>query len=206
MPRHAADLDPHSRQQGGKVYCAWQSLGEPGLEIVSLRRDDSGLVAEGKALRVIQGLARAFTWRIDCDLDWRTRAVAVWPTGVTAPVLSAACNGRGLWHVTQGRNTDRIAGCVDVHLACGPFSHTLPIRRLRLGVPGEEVRVRVALADPIDCSVRPARRSYTLLQKVGAGQLFSCRDLDNGTVTELLVDEFGLVQDQAGMFRMIWCA
>jgi uncharacterized protein len=206
MPRRAADRNPASRQRGGKVYCAWQSLSDPGLEIVCLRREGPRLVAEGKALRIIAGVTSAHTWRIECDPDWRTRALTAWPTGVAEPVLAVECNGRGLWTVRRGHVEHQIAGCVDIHLAVGPFCHTLPIRRLGLGVVGEEVRVRVALADPLDGSIRPARRSYTLLRKLETGHLFSCRDLDDGANAELLVDEFGLVQDQAGRFRMIWCA
>lgn len=206
MPRRATDRDPAARQQGGKVYCAWQSLNDPGLEIVSLHRNGRRLVAEGKALRILSGLTSAITWRIECDPDWRTRIMTVWPTGMSEPLLDAACNGRGLWTVRRGHIEERIAGCVDVHLAAGPFCHTLPIRRLGLSVPGEEVRVRVALADPVSGSLRPARRSYTLIEEAGAGHLFLYRDLDSGASTELLVDDFGLVQDHAGLFRMIWCA
>lgn len=188
------------------MYCAWQSLAEPGLEIVTLYRNGARLVAEGKALRILAGASRALTWRIECDPDWRTRALTVWPTGVDTPLLAAKSNGHGVWQVSQGQVAERIAGCIDIHLAGGPFSHTLPIRRLGLSVPGEEVRLRLALADPDDGSIRPARRSYTLLRKLESGHLYSCRDLDLGSSTELLVDDFGLVQDQSGQFRMIWCA
>lgn len=206
MPRRAKDRDPRAGQLGGKVYCAWQSLTDPGLEIVSLQRNGHRLVAEGKALRILSGLACAITWRIECDSDWRTRALTVWPTGVSEPLLAAECNGRGLWTVTRGRIQERIAGCVDVHLEGGPFCHTLPIRRLGLTVPGEEVRVRVALADPVSGALRPARHAYTLLAAAGTGHLFGFRDLDNGSSCQLLVDDFGLVQDRGGQFRMIWCA
>lgn len=206
MPPDARHRQPGPRQQGGRVYCAWQSLTDPGLEIVSLQRNGRRLVAEGKALRILSGLTSAITWRIECDPDWRTRALTVWPTGVSEPLLAAECNGRGLWTVGRGHIRDRITGCVDLHLADGPFCHTLPIRRLGINVLGQEVRVRVAFADAVSGSLRPARHAYTLLAAAGTGHLFGFRDLDSGTECELLVDDFGLVQDQPGRFRMIWCA
>jgi uncharacterized protein len=206
MPRRATDDGPGSRTRGGKVYCAWQSLSDPGLEIVTLRRNRARLVAEGKALRVNAGLVSALTWRIECDQDWRTRALMIWPTGSDQPILAAECNGRGVWTVSRGRTEGRIAGCVDVHLAGGPFCHTLPIRRLALNVPGQEVRLRMALADPFACTIRPARRSYTLLEQADGGHLFRYRDLETDASNSLLVDDFGLVHHDESRFRMVWCA
>jgi uncharacterized protein len=206
MPPRAADSKPGSPNKGGKVYCAWQSLNDPGLEIVTLSRNGPRLVAEGKALRILEGRSSAITWRIVCDPHWRTRALTISPAGVSQPFLAADCNGRGLWSVRRGRVEGRLAGCIDVQLAGGPFSHTLPIRRLGLSVPGEEVCVRMAFADPAHATLRPARRSYTLLEAVAGGHRFLYRDLETGDSRELLVDDFGLVQDHAGLFRMIWCA
>jgi uncharacterized protein len=206
MPPRATDDGPGSRTDGGKVYCAWQSLSDPGLEIVTLQRQRTRLIAEGKALRVNAGLVCALTWRIECDRDWRTRAMTVWPTGTDRPLLAVECDGRGVWKVSRGKLNGRIAGCVDIHVAGGPFCHTLPIRRLALSVPGQEVRLRMALADPFTCSIRPVRRSYTLLKETGGGHLFRYRDLDNEASSSLLVDDFGLVQHDEGHFRMVWCA
>jgi hypothetical protein len=206
MPRRATVRSKGSRRGRSEVHLAWQSLVEPGLEIVTLARDDDRLVADGRALRFSRGVAHAINWRIECDRDWRTRAATVWPTGGNEPLVATECNGRGLWTVRQGRTRDRIAGCVDVALAGGPYSHTLPIRRLELDVPGQEVRVRVALVDPVKRTLAPAHRSYTLLESLVAGRLFRYRDLDAGTTAELVVDDFGLVQDHPGQFRMVWCA
>lgn len=206
MPRRAKVRSKGSRGARSEVHLAWHSLAEPGLEIVTLARDGERLVANGSALRVADGSTQAITWRIECDRAWRTRAVTAWPTGVDQPVVAADCNGKGLWALRQGRIDGRIAGCVDVALAGGPYSHTLPIRRLGLAVPGQEVRVRVALLDPVRRTLAPARRSYTLLESLVAGRLFRYRDLDADTAAELVVDDFGLVQDHPGLFRLVWCA
>ena len=51
-------------------------------------------------------------------------------------------------------------GCVDIHLACTPFSATLPIRRSRLEI-GESMSVTVATVDVETLGVVPVEHAYS---------------------------------------------
>jgi len=185
-------------------HIVWQSLASPGLEHVRIRSEGDQLVAHGRTVRVLGGILEDLRWRVECDPAWRTRAVRALIKDRLHPLLCAECDGQGRWIVQAGEVRGRLAGCVDVDLAVTPFTNTLPIRRLEPWRVGEEVRVRVAVADPLEGAFLPVRQSYTLEARRGDVRIFGYRNLDTGYEAELSVDPSGFVIDYANEFRRAW--
>ncbi len=185
-------------------HIVWQSLATPGLEHVRARNEGDQIVAHGRTVRVLGGVLEDLRWRIECDLRWRTRAIRVLLRDRLHPLLYAQCDGQGRWTVQTGEVRGRLAGCVDVHLADTPFTSTLPIRRLGPWRPGEEVRIRVASANPVEGVFLPVRQSYTLESEEGDVRIFAYRNLDSGFEAKLSVDRSGFVIDYGSDFRRTW--
>ena len=185
-------------------HIVWQCPASPGLEHVRIRSEGDQLVAHGRTLHTLGGVLEDLRWRIECDPGWRTRAVRVLIRDRLHPLLSAECDGQGRWSVQAGETRGRLAGCVDVNLSVTPFTHTLPIRRLAPWRVGEDVRLRVAVADPLEGVFLPVRESYTLESLRGEVRIFDYRNLDTGFRAQLSVDPAGFVIDRGDEFRRAW--
>jgi len=89
-----------------------------------------------------------------------------------------------------------LAGCIDVDFTASPFTNTLPIRRLGLGV-GQSARLRVVYIRVPALEIRPATQTYTRLDATHYRY-------ESGTFrADLPVDEDGLVLDYPGLWRRI---
>lgn len=185
-------------------HIVWQSRASPGLEHVRVRSEGDQIVAHGRTVRVLGGILEDLRWRIEVDPAWRTRAIRVLREDRLHPLLCAECDGRGRWTVQAGEVRGRLSGCVDVDLAVTPFTNTLPVRRLDPWRPGEEVRIRVAMADPGQGAFLPVRQSYTFRSREGDVRIFGYRNLDSGFEAELSVDASGFVIDYGSEFTRAW--
>lgn len=122
------------------------------------------------------------------------------------PDLWLALDARHRWGEVNGSYRPELDDCVDIELACTPFTPAVPIRRLGLqGRPvGEAVELPVIDVDVETLAVIPtvvryerldvARWRRTPLRTVAGDPL------DRST-REFTVDEYGLVVDEAERFR-----
>lgn len=186
------------------THIVWQSLASPGLEHVRVRSEGDQLVAQGRTVRVFGGVLEDLRWRIECDPGWRTRSVRVLQHQRLHPILAAECDGHGGWFVQAGETLGKLVGCIDVDLGVTPFTNSLPIRRLKPWKTGEEVCLRVVMADPEAGTFRPVRQSYTLLDEDESTRNFLYRNLDSGLEAQLSVDPEGFVLDYPGQFTRTW--
>ena len=100
----------------------------------------------------------------------------------------------GRWTVDRAERAD-LDGCLDVDIALGASTNTLPIRRLRLD-EGQTAEIRAAwiLVPALSIQVLPQR--YTRL----AEDRYRYESLDSGFTADLEVDDLGLVIRYPG-----WC-
>lgn len=111
------------------------------------------------------------------------------------PDLWLGTDGSGRWGEMNGAHRPDLDGCVDIDLACTPFTNTLPIRRLPLRV-GDSAELIVAYIDVETLDVRPDRQRYTRLDS----HRWRFEQFDTGFTEEIEVDEFGLVVDYPSLF------
>ena len=123
----------------------WSAWDNPGLDHLRLTVSDSGAVADGMVLGLVEGRPFRLAYEVRCDADWKLRAVRVGVPG-EPPKVELLSDGEGNWTTSDGRPLAGLEGCEYVDISVTPFTNTLPIRRLRLS-PGESADVSVAYFD-----------------------------------------------------------
>lgn len=103
-------------------------------------------------------------------------------------------DGHGRWGEVNGAHRTDLDGGTDIALACTPFTHTLPIRRLPLQV-GHAADLSVLHVDVETLGVVPAPVRYERL----ADRRW--RHTHDASVVEFEVDEFGIPLDLDERFR-----
>ncbi|WP_306391527.1 putative glycolipid-binding domain-containing protein [Telluria beijingensis] len=177
----------------------WRTIEGDGLEYFSIHAIERGFVAEGVVIGARSGNLAAVapfgcSYLVRCDEDWHVRQVEVRVAGGAHLLLRA--DGKGMWSGPGGAPLPALSGCIDVDLACTPFTNTLPIRRL-----GDALRVRheirVAYVTVPEAGVMPSHQAYTAL---GAGR-YRFESLPDAFEADIATDADGLVVDYPGLFR-----
>ena len=91
---------------------------------------------------------------------------------------------------------DRLAGALDVDIAATPFTNTLPIWRLGLGI-GESADIVTAYIDVPALTVQSDPQRYTRLDE----RSYRYESRDSGFARDITVDDAGFVVDYPGLFR-----
>ena len=114
------------------------------------------------------------------------------------PDLWLGTDGHGRWGEMNGAHRPELDGCVDLYLACTPFTSTLPMRRLPLHV-GHTADITVASVDVETLDIQPDHHRYTRIDS----HRWRFERLSTGEASEFDVDQYGLVLDQRQRFRRI---
>lgn len=167
----------------------WQRWDEDGDETLSLRWENEAWTATGEVghERVSYVVRLSPTWQVRQFLLFRD---------LDEPDLWLGTDGCGRWGEVNGAHRTELDGCTEIDLACTPFTHTVPIRRLQLDI-GDAVDLTVATIDVETLGVVPSKRRY----RHTAPRRFEHTDLGSGSTTTFEVDEFGLVHDLPDRFR-----
>jgi hypothetical protein len=169
----------------------WRSWDQAFANDVTIRWENHGWVAQGVVSR------ERVEFVIRMNAAWKMSQFLLF-RDLPEPDLWLGTDGSGRWGEINGAHRPELDGCLDVELACTPFTATLPIRRLGLS-DGFAAEILVAVVDVDTLQVTPQRREYTRLTV----DAWTCRDCQTGEVAELAVDEFGLVRDVAGRWRRL---
>jgi hypothetical protein len=173
----------------------WRSITEPGFERCTLAAARSGRwELSGTAVRTFDGIPMDARYRVICDPTWATRWAELDVAGPDSKERLEILVSEDGWLVNGETRTD-LDGCVDVDIALGASTNTLPIRRLPLAV-GQSVEIKAAwvLLPGLTVQVLPQR--YTRL----AQDRYRYESLDSGFTAELEVDDLALVVNYPG-----WC-
>jgi hypothetical protein len=167
----------------------WTTWDGQHLDTVSIRWENEGFTAVGTATRerVEYVLRLSPTWRLRQFLLFRD---------LPEPDLWLATDAGGRWGEMNGAYRPELDGCVDIDLACTPFTNALPIRRLAIA-RGHSAAIPVLTVDTETLEVVPVVQRYT---RVGERR-FRYENTETGFTTELEVDEHGLVLDYPDEFR-----
>jgi hypothetical protein len=174
----------------------WSRVDRPGSEIFTLERDGDGWVVSGTVLLWHLGRAFHIDYAIECRPDWTTRAVAVdLESDEESRRLRLEVAG-GVWMRERGGAIESVQGALDVDLSFSPSTNTLPIRRLDLPV-GAGADVVAAWVKVPDLAVEPLPQRYTRL----AERRYRYESRGGSFTAEIDVDEAGVVEDYAGIWR-----
>ena len=179
-----------------RLTARWLPLAGEGMEHLTLERNDSRITATG----VVSGRAGAEPfgawYRLALDAAWQVRQLSVHLTD--SRWLIATSRQAGKWLDGDGRPLKALDGCIDVDLACTPFTNTLPIRRLSWQ-PGMSRDFDMLYVDFAGLEMRRDRQRYTCLSPAR----FRYEGLDSDFSAEIAIDSDGLVTDYAGLFRRL---
>ncbi len=173
------------------VTVSWEDWDGTTRQIVNVGWEHGGWTADG----VVEGADIHYVIRLDDD--WQVRQFLLFRDS-EAPDLWLGTDGQGRWGEVNGAHRPDLDGCIDLDLACTPFTNTLPVRRLGLDV-GDSALIRVAMINPETLGVVPAMHRY---RRLGERRWQFEWESEAYTV-ELEVDERGMVLDYPGLFRRL---
>ena len=181
--RRLATLSPDGYER------TWTTWDGSHSETLRLSWDNEAWTAVGRVgrERIEYVLRLAPTWHVRQFLLFRD---------LDDPDLWLAIDAAHRWGEINGSYRTEFDGCADVELACTPFTATVPIRRLGLGV-GDAVDVDVI---DVDVDTLAARRMAVRYERLG-DRTYRRTALTSGEARRFEVDEFGLVVDEHNRFR-----
>jgi len=170
----------------------WRSAGG-GLEHLVLATSPGGVVADSV---VIGEEGAAASYRIACDPGWRVASARFRRVGAPRPLLLERGPG-GRWRQDGAERPD-LDCAIDIDFAATPFTNTLPIRRLALGI-GEAAEIAVAYVDFPSLAVTRRAQRYARLEEGRYGFEHAA----TGFRATIAVDADGLVTDYPGLFARV---
>ena len=134
-------------------------------------------------------------YRIKTNREWNTVLLEISSRhSDTTQFIRLESNGNGNWKSNLG-NADELRGCIDVDIPLTPFTNTLPINRLRLGV-NESKEIQVVYCDLLEGKIRAVRQKYTCLSKTK----YHYQNVPNDFEAIIVIDELGFVVDYPSLF------
>jgi hypothetical protein len=137
----------------------WRRLDEPGSEDAHVEQSSDGWCLTGQVDVQDSGVSATLRYRIDCDLDWRTRFAVIEGVSGGQRIRFDLAVHDGLW-TRDGRPLPELSGALDIDLGFTPATNTLPIRRLGLAV-GETAAVKSAWLRFPELQLEMLEQTYT---------------------------------------------
>jgi hypothetical protein len=185
---HPQPLLPFHHDGHEAVWSTWDG---DATEQFSVRWENEGWTASG-----VVGRERV-QYVLRCNASFRISQFLLF-RDLEEPDLWLATDGSARWGEMNGAHRPDLDGCYDLGLACTPFSHSLPIRRLPLEV-GHTADITVAEVDVETLELRPEHQRYTRLDT----HRWAFTRLATGDVVEFDVDGYGLVRDLPERYRRV---
>jgi uncharacterized protein len=125
----------------------WRRLDTPGHDACRLEKTRAGWSLEGSAVFREDGVPAWLTYRVTCDLAWRTQQGQVrgW-IGPRAVDIGVTRTSDGRWTL-NGQEVSGLGSCVDLDLGFTPATNLLLLRRVNLPT-GKAAEVPVAWLNP----------------------------------------------------------
>jgi hypothetical protein len=172
----------------------WQPSLGAGAEEFRFHATSEGHDARGVVAATLDGAPLNASYLVEADTAWKTRRVRVDVNGKGS--LDIRSDGSGRWRHANGGLLPELEGCIDPDISMTPFTNTVAIRRLGLGI-GEARDIKVAYILVPALSLRAAPQRYTRL----ADRLWRFHGIDIDFTADLTVDESGFVVAYPGLFQ-----
>ncbi len=165
----------------------WSTVDGTHVEELTLTWENEAWTASGRVER------EQVEYVIRLSPLWQVRQFLLF-RDLPEPDLWLGTDGHGRWGEVNGAHRTDLDGAVDISLACTPFTHALPIRRLPLDI-GAAAELSMLDVDVETLGVAPIKVVYERTD------LRRWRVTRPSAATEFDVDEYGLPLDVAGAFR-----
>jgi len=181
------------------ALCWRRIMDNNSLEYATAKPLATGLELAGTIVAIQDEAPLEVHYRIECDADWRTRAVSIEQRlGLQQSSLSLAVDTGGRWSDQRRGLIDSVSGCLDVDLELTPITNSLPVNRLNLAV-GQVEEIAVAWIRFPSLEIVRACQSYERL----ADRRYRYRSLGSGFTAEIDVDELGLTVRYEGIWERV---
>jgi hypothetical protein len=148
-----------------------------------------------------QGLGKFLyvNYLLDINKQWEIQSVKINLQSDTSFSLSIYKNQHNQWVNEKGEILSKLNNCIDIDITLTPFTNTLPINRLKLGV-GESKEIQVVYFDLPTSNFTSSKQRYTNL---GNG-IYKYESLPSGFTANLQVDNDGVVIDYPGIWHRVF--
>jgi hypothetical protein len=177
----------HNAFPADGFVATWSSWDREHHEQLTLAWDNEGWTASGR----VGSHDVQYVFRL--SPLWQVRQFLLF-RDLDQPDLWLGTDGHGRWGEVNGAHRVDLDGGIDIALACTPFTHTMPIRRLDLAV-GDDAPTVVLDVDVDTLGVVPVAASY---RRVSPTTYHITRA--DGSIT-VDVDDHGVARDIEGRFR-----
>ncbi|MCG8435188.1 MAG: putative glycolipid-binding domain-containing protein [Gammaproteobacteria bacterium] len=176
----------------------WRDLANDGKDLLNVVQTSRGWLLNGTILTTLNRDPCKINYRIECDIAWLTREVAVdiYSPSVSRRVFLTA-DGERRWHL-NGEEMPELFGCTDIDLEFTPASNTLPIRRLNLEV-GATARIKAAWLKFPKLAIEAADQEYHRVEE----RLYKYSSRGGEFETPVEVNDFGLVARYPGQWEIV---
>ena len=181
----------------------WRPWTDLGLEYLRINPTDGGIVAEGFIVRILNSVGFHATYRITADANWQFCSVDLTVNTDHERQLSLTTNGKGLWQDQEGNELPQLKGCFEIDISATPFTNTLAIGRLNLGV-GESAELSAAYIRLPEMTIEAVPQRYTALEKGKDRSYYRYEGLFRKFTAVLPVDEDLIVVDYPETFRRVF--
>jgi uncharacterized protein len=161
---------------------------------------DGGNSSESTIVGYYQQQLYKVEYVIETNTNWETTSVTVSSqVNDKRTVHRYDSDGKGNW-TKNGKAVDEFKGCIDVDLPLTPFTNTLPIRRLGLGVH-ESAEILVMYLDILQHEFKAVKQKY----ERRSGTTYKYENIPNDFEALITVDLDGIVVDYPGLFTRTAC-
>jgi len=189
LPRQTGKVSAHQPFPADGYTASWEGWDTAHREVLTLTWDNEGWTASGHVDR------HAVQYVIRLSPLWQVRQFLLF-RDLDEPDLWLGTDGHGRWGEVNGAHRVDLDGGIDIALACTPFTHAIPIRRLQLDV-GDRSSTVLLDVDVETLGVVTAGATYARL----AADRYEVQRAD--AIDTVEVDEYGLPVDIADQFRRV---
>jgi uncharacterized protein len=162
-------------------------LDDASFELCRFRRSRDAIHLSGTIFAAHENRPLEISYQILCDLDWRTREVAIQQReGFEHSDLKLAVNAENWSEAGRGLLLE-IAGCLDVDIELTPATNALPVNRLNLAI-GESGEIQAAWIRLPSLAMVRAHQRYERL----SDNIYRYTSVASGFQAEIEVGNFGL--------------
>jgi len=176
----------------------WENRETPSIEYFNLSTRADGQVLEGTIILMLEGLPARVTYRVECDLHWRTRKVFVHQDQAgTIKRLTLTVDDAQNWS-NQGVSVPFATGLSDIDLEIAPSTNSLPLNRQPIKVGETRVVDALWVRFP-SLTLEKLHQRYTRLEP----NLYHYEAPEIDFETNIEVDDASLVVDYRGLWRRV---
>ncbi len=184
-------------------HILWQAHAEPGIEHLHLRAYQDRVVADGFVVGVAEGQPVRLHYQVQCDPTYRFQTLHLAMLHPAQRTFSLSLAHDGTWNDGAGSMIPSLTGSSEIDLSASPFTNTLPVRRLSLGV-AQSAEIQVAYIAIPDLAISRVSQRYTLLERAQNYHVYRFEHLATGFTADIRVDPDGLVLFYPGLFQRVW--